>query len=268
MSYNIGMSIFDFLSPTKKRRPPKIGLALGSGGFKGGAHLGAITALYEEGFEFSYVAGTSVGALVGAFVAMGFSPKDMLGLVKELGTFDLKNRLSLPLEGFSIEGQIDRMIGGKGFENLKIGFTAVATDLDSGKEVLLSSGELKEAVAASCAICPPFKPVKIGDKRLIDGAFVNAVPADVVKNMGADGVVAVSLGSHRLNDGLKKNLDLVYKNNGIKAMDRLWQIKYADLLIEPDLEGLSAASPKDFLTAYRIGYEAAKEKINDLKSMI
>ena len=247
----------------------KLGLACGCGGSKGIALVGALKAFEEEGIQFDVVAGTSIGSVVGAMVAFGYSSDDMLGLVDRSG---LKS-VSFAANDVLVEGSTLEfarfLVGDKGFSDTKLPFAAVATDLDTGEEVLLTEGDMPEALAASCAIPPVFRPIKRDGRRLVDGAFVNAVPADVVRRLGADVVISINL-SHIASNCVGKNaLDGVYPENGVKEGDRLHQAyEFSDIVISPDLAEFSTSDITRLDEMYSIGYDEAKLNMDAVKKLL
>ncbi|MFH1213401.1 MAG: patatin-like phospholipase family protein [Candidatus Neomarinimicrobiota bacterium] len=176
-----------------------IGLALGGGGAKGLAHIGVIRALEEAGIKIDYIAGTSMGALVGAVYASGF-PIDTLEKIA-IET-DWKTTAKLFSPGLSASGFVDgkkvkeflyTFYGDKKIEDLAIPFAATATDISNGKLYVINKGSVIEAVRASISIPVVFTPVQHGESFLVDGGLVNAVPIDIVREMGADYVIAVHI---------------------------------------------------------------------------
>ncbi len=187
---------------TTEKRRPRVGLALGSGGARGWAHLGVIEALEKEGIEISCVAGASMGALVGAVYCSG-----KLDMLREVAlTLDARTVLSYFFEmKFPRSGLIDgdrvlkflrEFIMPADIEALPIPFAAVATDLFSGEGVTIREGDVLDAVRASISIPGIFTPVKRNDGYLVDGGLVNPVPVDVCRRLGAEYVIAV-----RVNHG-------------------------------------------------------------------
>jgi len=176
----------------------KIGLALGSGSARGGAHIGVIKALNEAGIRLDYVAGTSAGAVVGAVYASGRidSLKDVvlqLDWKKITFLLDVVFPKSGLIDGNKIAEFIRSNIGEKNIEDLRLPFCAVSTDLATGNEVVIKDGDIIEAVRASISIPGVFTPVKRNNAILVDGGLVNPVPVSVVRKMGADFVIAVNL---------------------------------------------------------------------------
>ncbi len=188
----------------------KIGLALGSGSARGWAHVGVIEALAERGIEPQVVAGTSIGALVGAAHVSG----NLQRLHEWLLTLTRMDVISLMdpswLGGGLIEGEKlfdffrDYMRDGR-IEDLDIPFGAVATELENGREVWLREGLLSEAVRASIALPGLFTPAKKDGKWYIDGGLVNPVPVSLCRAMGADVVIAVNLNGDILGRHLRHN---------------------------------------------------------------
>jgi len=224
----------------------KIGLALGSGGSKGLVHIGIIKAMERENIPIDIIAGSSIGSFIGALYA---AHKD-IGLIEDLALNNFSKWSGITLFDFTGRGgvikgrKIERMMGGwlkgVGFGKLKIPFGAVATDLDTGEEVDLLSGDLVHAVRASASIPSFFQPVKIGDRWLIDGALSNPVPDDLAKRMGADTVISINLDSNKFNGkNSDKKMSLTKVSTRSFSIMRFHLARYSitntDILIEPDL---------------------------------
>jgi NTE family protein len=176
----------------------KIGLALGSGSARGLAHIGVVRAIQEAGLEISAVAGTSMGAVVGASFAAG----GINELRDKFLEFDWKRVVSLLDPVFPRSGLIDgqkiadfvrTQVPASRIEDLAIPFAAVAVDLTSGKEVVARTGDLVEAVRASIAVPGILTPVRADGGILVDGGLINPVPVSVARAMGADLVIGVDL---------------------------------------------------------------------------
>ena len=246
----------------------KIGLALGSGGVKGFAHLGALRAFEEENIEFDLVAGTSIGSIVGGLYAKGYSSKDMLALLEE-NTVDPQNMFLVTIGLITLPEIISRFTGGATFSDLKKPFSAIAVDMQKGEEVVINSGDLALAMACSSAI-PPFRPILYKGKTLVDGAYLNYVPADVVKNMGAEKVISINLGKGKdTNQGIKRTIDELYPNNKIPLTNRSRKCyEYSDIVIEPDLSSYSSTSFDRKEEIFDIGYRAVKEKMSEILRLL
>ena len=179
----------------------KIGLALGSGAARGLAHIGVLKVLKENNVPIDLLAGTSMGALVGAcFARKG----DIAGFEEMILKMDFKQllqltdpNLALMFKGF-IHGQkvkklLKTIIGDVEFKDLKIPLVIVATDINTGEEIRIKEGSVVEAVRASISIPAVFMPVKFKSRFLMDGGIVNPIPVDVVKDMGANFVIACNV---------------------------------------------------------------------------
>ncbi|HHL39319.1 MAG TPA: patatin [Deltaproteobacteria bacterium] len=173
-----------------------VGLALGGGSARGWAHIGVLEAMDEAGMEVDFIAGTSMGALVGAVYASGGLAelkKVAMGLDwrQILGFFDIVFPSSGLIDGKKVADFIRSHVKASKIEELDIPFAAVSTDLVSGKEVVLRSGDLIEAIRASISIPGIFTPVRHGSMVLADGGIVNPVPVSAVREMGAGYIIAV-----------------------------------------------------------------------------
>ncbi|WP_322049051.1 patatin-like phospholipase family protein [Paraburkholderia sp. J67] len=186
-----------------RRRPPRVGLVLGGGAARGWAHIGAIRALEEAGIKPDVVCGTSIGALVGAVYANGDLDwlEDWVG---KLTWQTVVRLLDLRFSGGLLGGRkvIDlfaRQFNGRAIDDLKMPFTAVATELDTGREVWLREGGVVDAVRASIAIPGIFTPIWHDGVWLVDGGLSNPVPVSAARAMRADTVIAIDLNHDILN---------------------------------------------------------------------
>ncbi|MFA7664511.1 MAG: patatin-like phospholipase family protein [Burkholderiaceae bacterium] len=176
----------------------RVGLALGSGSARGLAHIGVLRALTEAGVQVDVVAGTSMGAFVGAMFAAGklaeleaeFRDIDWQGIVSLVDPVFPRSGL---IDGVKIGEFIRRYVAQSDIEALPIRFRAMATDLTSGEQVALDSGDLIEAVRASIAVPGVFTPIRCNGRLLVDGGLVAPVPVASARSMGADFVIAVDL---------------------------------------------------------------------------
>ena len=186
------------MAPPRKA-PLKIGLALGSGGARGWAHLGVLRRLSEFGVEPACIAGTSIGSIAGALYASG-----SLATMEDLATHldwtrvaQLFFEVGLPrsglLTGKNFMKMLRSVIPAHAVSSLRVPFAAVATDLESEAEVVLDSGSLFTAIRASIGIPGIFTPTCVGGRYLVDGGLVNPLPVSVCRAMGADYVIAVDI---------------------------------------------------------------------------
>ena len=187
----------------------KVGLALGSGSARGWSHIGVIRALTEAGIRVDCVAGTSIGALVGAVYASG--KIDVLEDVVQqldwkqiLSFIDVVFPKSGLIDGRKIADLVRQYVPEKAIEYLPIPFGAVATDLRTGQEVVMRKGDIIEAVRASISLPGIFTPVRKNRTVLVDGGLVNPLPVRTVKDMGAEFVIAVDLNCNTIQGKMCK----------------------------------------------------------------
>jgi NTE family protein len=186
----------------------KIGLALGSGSARGWSHIGVIRALEKQGIKPDIIAGCSIGALVGAAYAGGHLDT-LEEWVNKLRFIDVVRLLDVRMNGGLLEGDSlmasfrDKIVQ-LDIEKLPRPFAAVATDLNTGREVWLQKGSLPVAVRASIALPGLFSPVTLDDRWLVDGGLTNPVPVSLCRAMGADIIIAVNLNSDIVGKHLNK----------------------------------------------------------------
>lgn len=222
----------------------KLGLALGGGFARGLAHIGVLKVLEEEHIPISFIAGTSVGAVIGAAYASGVSAKE-LEEIAALVRFRDFARWTLSRFGFAsndrMKGFLDRILKVRSFEECRLPLAVTATDFATGDGVVFTSGPLCEAVRASCAYPGMFLPVNVNGRLLVDGMLAHAVPTSPLRTMGANKVLAVYLSAHWTNlNGPRHVFDVIGQCFSIAQakMCGLWQ-SAADLVIEPDVRGFS-----------------------------
>jgi NTE family protein len=178
---------------------PRIGLALGGGGARGFAHIGALRVLEQEKIPIDLVVGTSVGSLVGAIYADQGRVLDAEMSALTVGEEELFDQTLIPLfsgglvKGKKLEEFLRHSLKHPLIETMVVPFAAVAVDLESGETVVFRSGEAASAVHASCAIPGVFVPVTIGGRTYVDGGVTNPVPASVARELGAEVVIAMSV---------------------------------------------------------------------------
>jgi NTE family protein len=230
-----------------RRRPPRVGLVLGGGAARGWAHIGAIRALEEAGIKPDVVCGTSIGALVGAVYANGDLDwlEDWVG---KLTWQTVVRLLDLRFSGGLLGGRkvIDlfaQQFNGRAIDDLKMPFTAVATELDTGREVWLREGGVVDAVRASIAIPGIFTPIWHDGVWLVDGGLSNPVPVSAARAMRADTVIAIDLNHDILN-----GRDL---GGAIDTVKR-------ETPVEPPRAGAAVVNPADPAAADVAGSAAAE----------
>lgn len=257
-----------FLSKFFIRKPKriKLGLALGSGGAKGFAELGALYAFEQNGIEFDIIAGSSIGSIIGAFYADGYSSTDILEMLKRVDFSEIKNFFMIKMDTSGLFNVIDRNLGSLDFADLKKPFSAVATSLDNGEEKIFNSGNVARALCASSCYPPFFKPVVIDGAEYVDGAFTNSVPSDVVKNNGADYVVGIDLSTHETKSTLLTRIFPTYQSKVKEPWEKGYQ--FADVMLHPDLNDFTPLSFLDGAKMYEIGYNLAISMIPKIKNDI
>ncbi|HEX9974225.1 MAG TPA: patatin-like phospholipase family protein, partial [bacterium] len=269
-------SLFAQIGDSPKR--PKIGLVLSGGGAKGFAHVGVLKMLDSLQIPIDYIAGTSMGSIAGALYAIGYSGIDLEKLAyrsdwQEIFT-DKPPRPDLPYFQKEQTGKYQLEFGVQGvkpmppsglifgqkvsllfssltfpyeritdFDQLPIPFRCVAVDLVTGNQVVIKNGSLAKAMRASMAIPTVFSPVEWGDSLLVDGGLLNNLPVDVVKQMGADIVIAVDVQSPLLaRKQLTSALSVLEQTVSPVGIERVKEnLKQVDLLIRPDIEEFTAA---------------------------
>lgn len=273
---------------------PKIGLSLAGGGAKGFSHIGVLKVLDSLGVKIDYVAGTSMGSIVGGLYASGYTGKDIEKIVMETDFYSIianeKNRqettffnknndkylLTVPIKDGKINvlpkaistGQKNIYMLKELFKNvsnvddfskLPIPFLCIATNLESGKMEVFEKGDLVSSIMASSAFPSLMDPVKIGDSLYIDGAMTVNYPSKPLKNKGIDLIIGVDL-----NQGLVKREELsslvAILNQVIDfsiQRDTKRQYEYTDINIKPDLIGMTATSYGDKKTILKSGYTEA-----------
>jgi NTE family protein len=219
---------------------PGIGLALGGGFARGIAHIGVLKVLEEENIPIRFVAGTSVGALIGAAYCSGLSVAECEQFAERV-RFKHFARWTLSRRGFASNqrmiGFLDNLLKVKTFEDLKIPLAVTATDFSTGEGVVFHSGPLVDPVRASCAYPGMFLPVKLNGRLLVDGMLAYPVPTQPLRDMGASRVLAVSLKGKWTNlEGPRHVFEVIGQCFAIaQEMNSSQWKQAADLVVEPDV---------------------------------
>lgn len=293
----------NFKSPLLKMVPgkdrPKIGLALGGGGARGAAHVGAISVLDRAGIKFDYVTGTSIGSVVGGFYCAGVSPEAMYQEVRTAN--GMRHFMTVPLWFRIVAAPLlfvpriigfhpyDGLYGGNSFRkylvagltadqleisSFKTPFAAIVLNLLDGKPYMIRKGNLGYALQASCAVPSLRKPVEIEDKLLVDGGVVCNLPVKQCRQMGADFVIAVNIDEPFRElppDHFRKAGSVAQRmiSWGLYDIDDPQEL-LADIVIHPDTTGISliSTSGSDARKGYRNGVEAAKRALPEIKAKL
>ncbi|HET7580933.1 MAG TPA: patatin-like phospholipase family protein [Bacillales bacterium] len=253
-------------------REPKIGLAFGSGGAKGFAHVGVIKVLEEANINIDYVAGSSMGALAAALYGAGHSVESMS---KMATTFKRKYYLdfTVPKMGLVAGEKVRELLQvitfRKHIEELSPPTSIVATDLIAGERVVFTEGSAAEAVRASISIPGILVPMKMGDRLFVDGGVIDRVPVSVVRDMGADIVIAADVSSVRGPSEIHSIFDVIMQSIDImqEELVRHHEIS-ADVMIKPPLGKFNSRTFTDVPEMIRIGEEETRKHLPEIQAAI
>ncbi len=259
-----------------------IGLALGSGAFRGFAHIGVIKSLEKHGIPIDYLSGASIGAWVAAHQAIFKDVKSMEKELVEQPKENLSALLDFGLIGGLIGGQrfsdyLGKSLHHHHFSKLKIPLKIMATDLVSGQPFVFASGDVARAVRASTSVPLVFKPLRYKNKLLVDGGLSDPVPAKLVREMGADIVIGVNLYNQKEFVSKKFTMPNVALRSTRIALHNLSKIaaSNADVIIEPDTSRFinENSFSKYFTKAIakkmiRIGEKATDKAIPEIKKLL
>jgi len=261
------------LSPPRR---PKIALVLGGGGARGLAHIGVLKVLREENVPIDMVVGTSVGALIGAVYCAG-EPMDKIEKMGEtINWNDLTNlsdsslvRLLISdhlLSTEKIEKYLSEKIGNKNFEDLKIPFACVATDLVTGEKIIFREGQVARAARASSTIPGIFDPVQFRHRYLVDGGLFDNIPTDVAKLMGADIIIAVSVSADFSKNDISNVFMILTQSIYIQGRQlEEERAKLADVVIRPRVGDVSAVDLGRSRECIDAGVSAARQSVGQIK---
>jgi NTE family protein len=243
----------------------KIGLALGGGATRGAAHIGVLQALEDNGIQPSCIAGTSMGALVGALYAFDVPLSEIRALAHKMSPLNIvkfgRSKLGL-LSNKKLADILIETIGKVNIEDAHIPLAIVATDINTGNEVIIRTGDVGLAVLASTCLPGVFKPIVIDDTLLVDGGLVEDVPISPLRSMGVDVIIAVNLGAERKYKSPQDAIDVLINSYDI-VIDQYVavQIRDADVLIEPKLAAFQRNDIKRIPELISEGYRATSEQI-------
>ncbi|MBM6500522.1 patatin-like phospholipase family protein [Flavobacterium macrobrachii] len=282
----------------------KIGLVLSGGGAKGFAHIGVLKVLEQAGVKIDYIGGTSMGAVVGGLYASGYSatqidsifhntnfdellqdyiPRSSKSFYEKLN--DEKYAISLPFNKFKIgipvalsKGMYNYNMLAKlthnvrhirNFNQLPIPFICVATDIETGKEVLLRKGYLAQAMMASSAFPSLFSPVEIDGKILIDGGVTNNYPAEELRKMGAEIIIGVDVQDDlKDRESLKDATRILVQITNLEMINKMKEkTKITDIYIKPDISNYGVISFDEGKEIIKKGEEAAFAVYDQIKKL-
>ena len=253
----------------KKLFNTTIGLALGGGAAKGVAHIGVLKALEDADIEVDYIAGTSVGAMIAALYAFKVDVETIGSLARRL-TMSKVTSFKLNKTGFfsteSLRELMLEYVGDVAIEDAAIPLSIVATDINSGEEIVLTSGSVVDAVCASAAIPGIYIPVEINGRTLVDGGLVQNVPIEALQTAGAGVTIASHLNSVSHYQEISHVLDVMRNAFEIAVSQHTQdQLKEADLLISMDLSDFSLRDNTErYDELFNIGHQAATVQLTKL----
>ena len=246
----------------------RVGLALGGGVARGLAHIGVLSVLERAGIPIDCIAGTSMGAIIGAAYCAGLEIDDLKALAARTGWLHVSS--PLPSAGGLVtftrmERWMEETIGEFDVCDLAIPFAAVASDLVSGQRIVLAEGRLCTAIRASCSVPGFVPPVEIDGRMLVDGGITDNIPADVARMLGADYVIGVDI----FMPALRRRLGPF--GQGIAAIETL--VRHAglgsnecDCLIVPHMEGRSYFKFSQYAQLIALGEEAARQQLPAIRA--
>lgn len=249
----------------------RLGLALGSGAIRGLAHIGVLKVLEREGIPIDRIAGSSMGAVIGAIYATGSDIRMLEQLAIHMKWQHLLE-ISVPrlglLSGRKIQAFLKLLIKRQQFAELKIPLAVVATDIERGEEVVITEGDVTSAVRASISIPGIFRPVRRDGKLLVDGGVMAPVPVAACRRLGADYVLAVDVGLPDRVMRVRNVFEVLLRS--IEIMERescRSQLQQADVVIRPDLRGIGLASwerAAEIIVAGEVAAETALPAVRHL----
>jgi NTE family protein len=263
----------------------KVGLALGGGAARGMAHIGVLEVLKKEDIPIDLIAGTSAGAIIGAAYAWNRDVERMTHDALDANWKKMAPLIdpSLPrtglIKGKKIRDLIATYVGGDvDFSDLKIPFACVATDIDTGEEVVIDKGHVPEALRASISVPGIFTVVKHGERYVVDGGLTTPVPVEVVRRMGADFIIAVNVNpdvTGRMGKAYRQRIEAHKEPNIIQVMmQSLYITTYtvgrhaiekADIIIEPDVAHIGSSDFSKASELIQHGREAALKALPEIK---
>jgi len=302
MVFNCLFSSKIYSQDTIKR--PKIGLVLTGGGAKGFAHIGVLKVLEKAGVKIDYIGGTSMGAVVGGLYATGYNAEQIDSIFKNTNFDELLQdyiprtsksfyekrndelyAMSLPFNKFSLGVPIALSKGMynynlltklthsvryvRDFNQLPIPFVCIATDIETGQEMVLNKGYLPQALLASSAFPTLFSPVELDGRMLIDGGVTNNYPIEEVKKMGADIIIGVDV-QDGLKDrnSLKEATKILVQISNLQMIESMKdKIKKTDIYIKPDITNYSVISFDQGAEIIKKGEDAAMTVFDQLKTI-
>ncbi len=251
----------------------KIGLALGSGGMRGLAHVGVLKVLERENIPIDCIAGCSIGSLIGALYCAGLKPDVIFKLAKHIKRRHwldfIVPKMGL-IAGDRVLDTIRILTKKKSFADLDIPLAIVATDLLQGKEIVFNEGEVAAAVRASISVPGVFVPFQYQGMLLVDGAVLSPTPIDIVRKMGAEIVIAVDLAHQEINSKIDNIFDVIIQSIDIMERELFAsrQKQLCDILISPNTAHISPSAFDSVDECVSLGEIAAVQVLPQLRLLL
>jgi NTE family protein len=262
------------VSVTVPKTPPKIGLALGGGAARGFAHVGVIQVLEEAGISPVLVTGTSAGSLVAALYASGKNGAQLQKVAESMDESTIAD-WTLPffgrgvLRGEALAKYVNAQVGQKLIEAMPLPLGIVATDLNSGNDMLFQRGDTGTAVRASSAVPAVFTPVKINGHDYVDGGLSSPVPVRAARKMGAELVIAVDISSPPEGSSANGTIEILLQTFSIMGKSiNGFELKDADVVVRPVLTGVSSSDFSSRKRSIEAGRQAMLQALPQLRSAI
>lgn len=258
--------------PTPAVRPARVAVVLGAGASRGFAHIGVLKILEGSNVPIHMVVGTSAGSFVGSLYAYGYSAFELQRLALGIKKSDIVD-MTLPDNGFvrgdKLEAYVNDSLKNTPLDKLKIPFFAVATNIQTGKEVVFSRGNAGQAVRSSCSIPGVFRPVQIGDAMYVDGGVVSPVGVDAARAKGADLVIAVDISADFDTRRPVGTVDTILQSvNIMYAQISAQQLTRADVVIRPRVGHIGSAAFEQRHEAILEGEKATLEVLPQIQAAL
>ena len=246
----------------------KIGLALGGGAVLGAAHIGVLKALKENDVNIACIAGTSVGAFIGAFFAFGVEWDEIDRIARNLKWLDV-SRMSISQYGLLSNRKLGDLliehVGDVSFDQAVIPLAMVAADISTGEKVVIREGSISSAAMASSCIPGIFVPVEMNGRLLVDGGIVENVPISPLQEMKVDLIIAVDLNSGLREERPGNIVEVLLRSfNFMLASATRLQIEGADILIQPDLSAFNMYDMDQSGNLFEAGYLEAMKMLKEV----
>ncbi|MBN1615402.1 MAG: patatin-like phospholipase family protein [Deltaproteobacteria bacterium] len=253
-------------------KPAMVAVVLGAGASKGFAHIGVLKVLETQRIPIHLIVGTSAGSFVGSLYAYGIDAFTLQKMALAIERDDVVD-LTMPDNGFirgeKLENFVNRTLRQTPIEKLKLPFRAVATNVQTGEEIVFATGNTGKAVRASCSVPGVFQPVRIGDRTYVDGGVVSPVAVDAARKAGADVVIAVDISAgvagtlpQGILETILQSIDIMYAKISVA------QLRNADVVIRPNVGSIGSADFEKRNEAILEGEKAAALALPQIQQVL